>query len=55
MTNEARKYAYGGKVEEAIRLEAQAKALDGVIEKELAILGLRSNMRVLDADVGPGR
>lgn len=54
MGNEARKYAYGGKVEEAIRLEAQAKAFEGVIEKELEISGLKSNMMVLDAGCGTG-
>ena len=54
MRNEARKYAYGEKVEEAIRLEAQAKAFEGVIEKELEISGLKSNMMVLDAGCGTG-
>jgi ubiquinone/menaquinone biosynthesis C-methylase UbiE len=49
-----REYAYAGSIEEAIRLETQAKALGNIIDRELEILGLRPNMRVLDAGCGTG-
>lgn len=49
-----REYAYGGKLEEATRLEAQAKALGQLIDKELDILGLKPSMKVLDAGCGTG-
>jgi ubiquinone/menaquinone biosynthesis C-methylase UbiE len=49
-----RKYVGAGRPEETIRLEAQAKALDKIIERELGILCLKPNMRVLDAGCGTG-
>jgi ubiquinone/menaquinone biosynthesis C-methylase UbiE len=49
-----RKYAAAGRPEETIRLEAQAKALDQIIERELGILSLKPGMRVLDAGCGTG-
>jgi ubiquinone/menaquinone biosynthesis C-methylase UbiE len=54
LSDKPRKYAYAGKLEEAIRLEAQAKALEKIIEKELEILDLKPNMKVLDAGCGTG-
>lgn len=54
MSDSPREYAYAGRIEEAVRLEAQAKALEKVVERELEILGLNSNMRVLDAGCGTG-
>lgn len=54
MSDKPREYAYAGKLEEAIRLEAQAKALEKIIEKELEILDLKPNMKVLDAGCGTG-
>jgi ubiquinone/menaquinone biosynthesis C-methylase UbiE len=49
-----REYVYAGKPEEAMRLEAQAKAFEKIIEKELQILDLKPNMKVLDAGCGTG-
>ena len=54
MSSESRKYAFGGKIEEAMRLEAQAKALEKVITRELEILDLKPRMKVLDAGCGTG-
>ncbi len=54
MSNKPREYAYAGKLEEAIRLEVQAKAYGKIIEKELEILSLKPNMKVLDAGCGTG-
>ncbi|MDH7564093.1 MAG: class I SAM-dependent methyltransferase [Candidatus Bathyarchaeota archaeon] len=48
------KYVHAGKIEEVIRLEAQAKAFGKVIEKEFEILGLKQGMKVLDAGCGTG-
>ena len=39
MSDKPREYAYSGKLEEAMRLEAQAKATEKIIGKELDILG----------------
>lgn len=46
--------ALTGKLEEVIRLEAQAKAFGKVLEKEFEILGLKQGMKVLDAGCGTG-
>ncbi len=54
MSEKPREYAYSGKLEEATRLEAQAKALEKIIEKELEVIGLKPNMKVLDAGCGTG-
>ncbi|UCG45841.1 MAG: methyltransferase domain-containing protein [Candidatus Bathyarchaeota archaeon] len=54
MSSGSRKYAYGGKAEEAMRLEAQAKAFEKVIARELEILNLKPKMKVLDAGCGTG-
>jgi ubiquinone/menaquinone biosynthesis C-methylase UbiE len=54
LSDKPRVYAGAGSIEEAIRLEAQAKAMSKNIERELEILGLKPNMRVLDAGCGTG-
>jgi ubiquinone/menaquinone biosynthesis C-methylase UbiE len=54
LSGKPRKYVAAGRSEETIRLETQAKALDRIIERELGILGLKPNMRVLDAGCGTG-
>ncbi|MGQ9640685.1 MAG: methyltransferase domain-containing protein [Candidatus Bathycorpusculaceae bacterium] len=48
------KYVHSGKIEEVMRLEAQAKAFEKVLEKEFEILGLKQGMKVLDAGCGTG-
>lgn len=54
MSDKPREYAYRGSVEEAIRLEVQAKAFGKTIERELEALSLKPNMKVLDAGCGTG-
>jgi ubiquinone/menaquinone biosynthesis C-methylase UbiE len=54
LTDESRKYFLAGSLEEVVRLEAQAKALEEVLENELRILDLKPNMKVLDAGCGTG-
>jgi ubiquinone/menaquinone biosynthesis C-methylase UbiE len=54
LSDKPREYAFAGRLEEASRLEAQAKAVEKIIEGELEILGLKPNMRVLDAECGTG-
>lgn len=48
------RYIDAGKLEEASRLESQARAFGTVIEKELQILGLKPGSNVLDAGCGTG-
>jgi ubiquinone/menaquinone biosynthesis C-methylase UbiE len=45
---------YAGRLDEATRLEAQAKVVDQIVERELEILDLKPNMRVIDAGCGTG-
>ena len=54
MSDKPREYVAAGRLDETIRLEAQAKALDQIIERELGILGLKPGMRVLDGGCGTG-
>ncbi len=48
------RYLDAGKLEEASRLESQARAFEAIIEKELQILGLQPGSNVLDAGCGTG-
>lgn len=48
------KYVHAGKLEEVVRLEAQAKAFGRLLEKEFEIVGLKPGMKVLDAGCGTG-
>ena len=49
-----KKYSYGGKPEEVLRLEAQGRVYSRLLEKEIGLLSLKSGMRVLDAGCGTG-
>jgi cyclopropane fatty-acyl-phospholipid synthase-like methyltransferase len=49
-----REYMYAGRLDEATRLEAQGKVVDQIVERELEILDLKPNMRVIDAGCGTG-
>ncbi|MBS7619506.1 methyltransferase domain-containing protein [Candidatus Bathyarchaeota archaeon] len=48
------RYVHAGKLEEVMRLEAQAKAFGKVLEKEFEIVDLKPGMKVLDAGCGTG-
>jgi len=48
------KYVHAGKLEEVVRLEAQAQAFGRLLEKEFEIVGLKPGMKVLDAGCGTG-
>jgi ubiquinone/menaquinone biosynthesis C-methylase UbiE len=48
------KYVHAGKLEEVVRLEAQAKAFGRLLEKEFEIVGLKPGIKVLDAGCGTG-
>ena len=54
MDNPPKHYSYGGKPEEVLRLETQGRAYRNLIEKEIDFLGLKPDMRVLDAGCGTG-
>jgi cyclopropane fatty-acyl-phospholipid synthase-like methyltransferase len=54
MSEQPRQYAHAGKTEEANRLEAQGKALERMLEREIEILGLMRDMKILDAGCGTG-
>jgi ubiquinone/menaquinone biosynthesis C-methylase UbiE len=52
--NQTKKYSYGGKPEEVLRLEAQGRVYGRLLEKEIELLSLKPGMRVLDAGCGTG-
>lgn len=54
MGNQPKKYSYGGKPEEVLRLEAQGRVYGRLLEKEIELLSLKPGMRVLDAGCGTG-
>ena len=54
LSNQPKKYSYGGKPEEALRLEAQGTVYGRLLEKEIELLSLKPGMRVLDAGCGTG-
>ena len=54
LKSKPREYVHASKIEEIMRLEAQAKALESTFERELTLLDLHPGMRVLDAGCGTG-
>lgn len=54
MSDKPRTYGWAELPEEAQRLEAQAKSLEPVTKRELEIMGLGPDMKVLDAGCGTG-
>lgn len=47
-------YLFAGRNEESVRLEAQARVVQNIIEREFEIMQLKPNMKVLDAGCGTG-
>jgi ubiquinone/menaquinone biosynthesis C-methylase UbiE len=47
-------YTHSGKIDEVLRLEAQAQAFTQILEREFDIIGLKPGMKVLDAGCGTG-
>jgi cyclopropane fatty-acyl-phospholipid synthase-like methyltransferase len=54
MGDKPRRYVKSGDSKEASRLETQAKIMNPLLEKQFEIMGLKSDMRVLDAGCGSG-
>jgi SAM-dependent methyltransferase len=54
LDNQPKPYSYGGKPEEALRLEVQGRVYSRLIENEIALLSLKPGMQVLDAGCGTG-
>ena len=54
LSDEPRTYGWASLPEEAKRLEAQAAALEPIITRELGIMSLTPNMKILDAGCGTG-
>jgi len=54
LSDEPRTYGWAGLPEEAKRLEAQAAAMNPILERELDILSLSPKMKILDAGCGTG-
>ena len=54
LSNQPKKYSFGGKPEEVQRLEAQGRAYGRLLDKEMEFLSLKPGMRVLEAGCGTG-
>lgn len=54
MGDKQRRYVRSGDSEEASRLETQAKIMNPLLEKQFEFMGLKPNMKVLDAGCGSG-